>query len=732
MDLTIIITFYDETAFLRSAVDSIRAQGLDAIQLLIVNDNPERFDVDTVARLAGPGPIEIVQHDRNRGLSAARNSGLARATGRYVGFLDADDLYTLGGLTSQAALAQSSGADMVHAQCLFTSPGKRDARTLPRDHAFFGTNRVAHGLLRAEEAQFITSSWSSLYRREFLSENALEFDVAQPRFEDRLFVLHTVTRAESIAFTGAPARVWRGRAGSISVTRATPETHLLQVQLLEKCMAHIREEVAIGRLPQRFEKRELFNTVSRLIWDLDVVQAILERDDPIYRDLAQRIPALLGDDSFGHAIFDDPILKPINRVGMRTRKGRITRTDFFDVHRHLRQGDFAAAHQILQTTRPVPRIPAAVPPATAKRLVLHLGQHKTGSTHIQHHLLGHRRALLSRGVLVPNTGVHEATDPVRPGALPGHQGLAAALRREDDDAIWHDLADEIRWNRCKTVVISCENLGFPTDPDRAVLIQRLAGRLGGFDKVDLIALQRQPDKQIEAFYREWVALGLPSGRQDLNEFLVNHRDALLDLPAFCAPFEEAFNTRLNILSFETMRETGLWKAFCQHAGLPIDLPDLPAPQYPTPDRQSTEILRLLNSFAADPKRRADLTRAWFRLHPTPDHQLSAMPPEDRLSLLDQWEALSAPFAAERGYRPDLQAMRDQITGEAWHAPNALSLDRLGELITLLDASASTGAKARAPHTSAPQSTTNKGAPVLTIRLRPWASNLLRRAGLLKT
>lgn len=728
MDLTVILTFYDETAFLRQAVDSIRSQGLDAVEFLIVNDNPERFTQEEVARLAGPGSVQVIQHDTNRGLSAARNSGLALAQGRYVGFLDADDFYLLGGLADQAGLALSCGADIVHAQCLFTSAGRRDARILPRDRDQFATPRVTGALQHAEQAQFITSSWSSLYRRRFLQDNTLRFDEAQPRFEDRLFVLHAVTRATSMAFTGRPARVWRGRSGSISVTRATPETHVLQVQLLEKCMTHMRDEVAAGRLPQRFARRELFNTISRLIWDLDVIDAILDSDDPVYDDLAQRIPALLGQESFGQTIFDDPVLKPVNRVGMKTRRGRIPRTAFFEIHRLLRAGDFAAARQILRDcASPLPAPPVALS-HPARRLVLHVGQHKTGSTHIQHHLIGHRAALRRHGVLVPQTGISTSDNPLRPGALPGHQGLAVALRQPGSD-IWQTLGSEIRKSGCRTVVLSCENLGFPTDSSRDARIADLAAGLGGFDTVDVIALLRQPDKQAEAFWREWVSHGNPGGQQSLEEFLVNHGDSLLDVPGFCAPFEAHFKTKVRLASFEELRETGLWQGFCRLAGLPDTLPALPVPQYATPDRNATEVLRLMSALIKDPVRREAIARGWFRLHPQPADQQSALPPATRRALIDRWDAQSAVFAARRGYAPDLAAMRNRLETEDWAEPKTMPAGHIADLIRLSEA-ATPGLTAPVP-ARARRTTAAPGAPVLTIRLRPWASNLLRRAGLIR-
>ena len=364
--VSVIVPFYDETMYVRAAVWSVLGQGIDGAEILLVNDNPEVFGPAEIARIGLPGAVRILHHDRNRGLSAARNTGMAAATGRYVGFLDADDYYTAGGLARHLAAAQGQ-ADIIHAQTYLSQPGSPAVRVLRRDADLFARPRSGAGLRGVEEAQFIVSSWSSLYRRGFLEATGLRFDEEQVKFEDRLFVLQAVTAARKIVITGAPARVWRRRAGSISVTPTDAALHLLQVQLLEKCMAHLRAAVAQG-LPPRFLKRELFNTVSRLIWDMDLVAAVAQGGDPAYAALGARVPALLGDESFHQRFFDDPVARQVSRVGMATRAGTIGRADFFALHAGLREGRFGDVAALLAVRRDAAAaVPARARPARGRR-----------------------------------------------------------------------------------------------------------------------------------------------------------------------------------------------------------------------------------------------------------------------------------------------------------------------------------------------------------------------------
>lgn len=738
--LSIIVTFYDETPFLRSALQSVRNQGIDDLELIVVNDNPDAFDDDALRALTDPFDARIVHHRVNKGLSAARNTGIDAANGEWIGFLDADDYYTIGGLAEQFDYARETGADITHAACVLGDEGGATGSLLNRDRLLHMQQRVVEGRMIAQEAQFIVSSWSSLYRTEFLDQNDLWFDIEQRKFEDRLFVLNVVTKARRIAFLGKPARVWRRRANSISSARTTPETHLLQVQLLEKCMAHIRAETEAFDLAPRFEKRELFNCVSRLIWDMDIIPHLAAAEDPAYLDMGARIQVLLGDDAFGHPIFNDPMVATTSRVGMRTRRGRITRTDFFALHKALREGAFADAHALMLMRAPAPALPKAGPAHRQKRLVLHVGLHKTGTTFLQHHLLQHRDALRRMGVLVPQTGFNVDVQG-RPGALSGHQGLVRALRH-GDDATWADLHAEIAASPARTVVISAENMGFPTAPDRDDLIAALFARLGHFAQVQVVAVARRADIYAEAFWREWVCTGHPAGCRSLPEFLVDHRDTLTNLEALFAPFEAHAKAPVRLADFDALLASDrLWQGFCKLAGLRADLPELDAPRYPSPDRDAVQLMQLLNMIGPDTGRRARIMAAYFAAPPPPrpGADQSLLAPTARRALLDGFEENSSTFAASRGFAPDLDAARADLEGAAWVPPSDLPL---AHLHALLDTAAQELGEATA-NAATPRSvttvTTHPQEPAsppkgpgdrtykITIQPRPWVQRLLNRA-----
>jgi hypothetical protein len=110
-DLSVIIPIYNRGEFVRYTLESIRraSAGL-SVETIIIDDGSAPPVADSLARL-GFTPTVLVRQE-NRGLLFARLLGLARATGRYVIFLDSDDLVSPEKFRLQLAAMQAADADV--------------------------------------------------------------------------------------------------------------------------------------------------------------------------------------------------------------------------------------------------------------------------------------------------------------------------------------------------------------------------------------------------------------------------------------------------------------------------------------------------------------------------------------------------------------------------------------------------------------------------------------------
>lgn len=102
---------HDACATLEQSVSSVCAQSFQDWELLIVDDASSDGS-DKIARALGAkdARIRVLEMESNKGAAAARNHALAHAQGRYIAFLDADDLWHPEKLTRQLAFMQDNNA----------------------------------------------------------------------------------------------------------------------------------------------------------------------------------------------------------------------------------------------------------------------------------------------------------------------------------------------------------------------------------------------------------------------------------------------------------------------------------------------------------------------------------------------------------------------------------------------------------------------------------------------
>jgi len=98
-EISVVIPTYNSAHSLPDAIGSVRAQRWPNLEILVVDDGSTDRTDRVLADLAGPDMHVIRQ--QNHGPAAARNSGIAAASGEWIAFLDADDLWLPGKLERQ-------------------------------------------------------------------------------------------------------------------------------------------------------------------------------------------------------------------------------------------------------------------------------------------------------------------------------------------------------------------------------------------------------------------------------------------------------------------------------------------------------------------------------------------------------------------------------------------------------------------------------------------------------
>lgn len=89
--VSVIVPTFNRSAYLRPAIDSVLGQTLTDLELVVVDDGSSDDTAEMLDAIADPR-LRIVRHPANRGIAVARNSGLDAAAGKYVAWLDSDDV----------------------------------------------------------------------------------------------------------------------------------------------------------------------------------------------------------------------------------------------------------------------------------------------------------------------------------------------------------------------------------------------------------------------------------------------------------------------------------------------------------------------------------------------------------------------------------------------------------------------------------------------------------------
>lgn len=211
--VSVIVPCYNAEKFLDKCLDSLIGQTLKDIEIICVNDCAKDSTASILEKYAKQdNRIKIITHEKNQGLSAARNSGMAIATGEYIGFVDSDDFVELTMMEKLYSKAVKKDADLVIGNVFlyFADTGKTQVF---RDERFF--TYLSGRVFKFEDQPSLVScigAWDRIYKRELITENNLQFPVGMI-YEDQPFSIQAMACAKRITTVSEPLYYYRKNSG---------------------------------------------------------------------------------------------------------------------------------------------------------------------------------------------------------------------------------------------------------------------------------------------------------------------------------------------------------------------------------------------------------------------------------------------------------------------------------------------------------------------------------------
>ncbi len=271
--VSVIVPFYNVRDYLADCVESVLAQTLKEVELVLVDDGSDdgSGEMAEAYRFRRPETVRVL-HQENRGPAAARNAGLEIARGSHVHFLDSDDRLKPRALETLYSEAVSKDLDIL----FFCSEVFSDDPDLQEDVRVHGGEFIrtaqAGVILSGKESlrtlyedrqeEYPAPVWTRLYRRAFLAESGIRYPAGRIHEDEDFgfFTYYYARRTELILDVLLERRL---RKGSIMYTKKVMDSVLgYQNAFLKIAGLYERTEDAEDRmLLVRHSERLIFYTL---------------------------------------------------------------------------------------------------------------------------------------------------------------------------------------------------------------------------------------------------------------------------------------------------------------------------------------------------------------------------------------------------------------------------------------------------------------------------------------
>ncbi len=230
VDVSVIVPAYNAERYITECMDSVLSQaGGHRVQLIAVNDRSTDRTGELLSRYCGLPDVTLLELHRGGSAARARNEGLLHAVGRYILFLDSDDVLAPGAIDSLLRAVGRLEADVVQGGWQYIDEGgTRGAFQRYADAVYVGK-------CRADRFDLPGMPWGKLYRRELFSD--IRFPPAYSCCEDTIIHFLIFRRAQRVASVGENVYFWRRNpsgitAGSQSTPRAL-QSYWIMEELLD-------------------------------------------------------------------------------------------------------------------------------------------------------------------------------------------------------------------------------------------------------------------------------------------------------------------------------------------------------------------------------------------------------------------------------------------------------------------------------------------------------------------
>ena len=242
MRVSVIVPVYNVAEYVEECIRSVLCQTYRDLELVIVDDCTKDNSMDIIRNVLDSVhtdiSVKIVRHEKNKGLSAARNTGIAHSSGDYLFFLDSDDKITDDCIEVLSGALDNGTMDVVIGDYIVENPDK-----------YYPILKLKTSVLRGQayirkiymKERMYPMAWNRLVAKRFITENGLYFKEGMIH-EDVLWTFQCMCVAKMMAVVKHVTYVYRLRENSITIGIALEDNLSANMKVLREIIGFTQEK----------------------------------------------------------------------------------------------------------------------------------------------------------------------------------------------------------------------------------------------------------------------------------------------------------------------------------------------------------------------------------------------------------------------------------------------------------------------------------------------------------
>lgn len=224
--ISVIVPVYKVEKFITRCVRSLMEQTMDNVEYIFVDDASPDNSIQILKKVLADYPgrrdnVRILIHAENKGLPAARNTGLAVATGEYIFHCDSDDFVEKDLLSTLYETACRENADIVWSDYYISYPNNERYLKQP---SYDTPEAALRGMLNGRMKYNV---WNKLAKRSLYTDNNITFPSGYAMGED-MTMMFLFSYAHKVAYVGKA--LYHYVSNNASMTNVPKPNHLVELK----------------------------------------------------------------------------------------------------------------------------------------------------------------------------------------------------------------------------------------------------------------------------------------------------------------------------------------------------------------------------------------------------------------------------------------------------------------------------------------------------------------------